>query len=75
MSTKRRNQYSDFLTDPSFGQLNRLFVLLFQNEGDRIAHKGCYLPKVEIKDYNVMTDGQNLFDQLVKNDIRTYDNI
>ena len=30
---------------------------------------------VEIKDYNVMIDGQNLFDQPVKNDLRTYYNI
>ena len=30
---------------------------------------------VEIKDYNVMTDGWNFFDELVKNNLRTYDNI
>ena len=34
-----------------------------------------YLPKVETKDYNVMIDGKNFFDQSVNNDIRTYDNI
>ena len=33
------------------------------------------LPQVEIKDYNVMTDGWNFFDELVKNNLRTYDNI
>ena len=27
-----------------------------------------------MKDYNVMIDGQNFFDQPVKNDIRTYEN-
>ena len=36
-------------------------------------HKGYYLPKVEIKDYNVRIDGKNVFDQPVKNDMRTYD--
>ena len=30
---------------------------------------------VEIKDNNVMIDRHNFFDQLVKNVIRTYDNI
>ena len=30
---------------------------------------------VEIKDYNVMIDGQNFFDQTVKNDLRAFDNI
>ena len=34
-----------------------------------------FLPQVEIKDYNVMIDGWNFFDQSVKNNLRTYDNI
>ena len=31
--------------------------------------------KVEIKDYNVMIGGRNFFDQPVKNDLKTFDNI
>ena len=34
-----------------------------------------YLPTVEVKDYNVMIDGQNFLDQPVKNNLRTYDKI
>ena len=34
-----------------------------------------FFPTVEIKDYNVMIDGQNFFDQTVKNDLRAFDNI
>ena len=30
---------------------------------------------MEIKDYNVMIDGRNFFDQPIKNDLKTYDNI
>ena len=30
---------------------------------------------MEINDYNAMIDGQNFFDQSVKNNLRTYDNI
>ena len=33
------------------------------------------LPIMGIKVYNVMIDGRNIFDQPVKNDLRTYDNI
>ena len=33
------------------------------------------MPSVEIKDYNVLIDRQNFFDQQVKNNIRTYNNI
>ena len=33
-----------------------------------------YFPNVEIKDYNVMIDGKNFFDQPVKNNKVTYEN-
>ena len=36
---------------------------------------GYFLPKVEIKNYNFVINGRNNFDQRVKNDFRTYDNI
>ena len=75
ISTERQNQYLDFLIHPSFQGVTRLFVLSFENEDDRKVSKGCYLPKVEMKDYNVMIDGKIFFDQPVKNNIRTYDNI
>ena len=53
ISAERQNQNLNFLIDPSFEGVNWLFVLLFENEGDRKVHTGYYLPKVEIKDYNV----------------------
>ena len=56
VSTEGLNQDLDFLIDPSFQRVNRLFVLLFENEVDRKVHTGYYLPKVEIKDYIVMID-------------------
>ena len=34
-----------------------------------------YLPKVEIKDYNVMIDGRNVFDQPINSMNKTYENI
>ena len=52
ISAERQNQNLNFLIDPSFQGVNWLFVLLFENEGDRKVHTGYYLPKVEIKDYN-----------------------
>ena len=75
VSTEGLNQYLDFLIDPSFQGVNILFVLLFENEVDRKVHTGYYLPKVEIKDYIVMIDAKNFFEQPVKSDLRTYDNI
>ena len=42
------------LVDPIFQGVNRLFVLPFENENDRTSHSMYYLPKVEIKNYNVL---------------------
>ena len=53
---------------------NRRFVLLFENE-DKRKVPTKYLPKVEIKDYNVKIDGKNFLDLPGKSDMRTYDNI
>ena len=63
------------LVEPSFQGVNRLFVLAFENDAQRISNKRYYIPNVEIKDYNVMIDGKNFFDQPVKNDKVTYENI
>ena len=75
ITTGRQNQCLDFLVDPSFQGLNRLFVLFLENENDRTAHTGYYLPKVEINDCNVQIDSKILFDQPINNDIKTYQNI
>ena len=66
-----QNRYLNYLINPSFQGVNRLFVLFFGNEDDRTSHSTYYLPKVEIKDYNVMIDGKNIFEQPIKSMIKT----
>ena len=63
------------LVEPSFQGINRLFVLAFENDDQRTSNKGYYTPNVEIKDYNLMIDGKNVFDQPIRNDKVTYENI
>ena len=75
IKTNAQNRYLNHLLDPSFQGVNRLFVLSFENEDDRTSHSTYYLPKVEIKDYNVMIDGKNFFDQPINSDLKTYENI
>ena len=75
MSIDKPNEHLDYLTDPSFQGVNRLFVLSFENNAHRTRHTWYFLAKGEIRDYNVMMDRQNFFDQPVKNYLRTYDNI
>ena len=64
--TYQQNQYLNHLVDPSFQGAIRLFVLSFENESDRTSHSEYYLPKVEMKDYNVKIGGKNFFDQPIK---------
>ena len=58
-----------------FQGMIRLFVLAFEDDVQRTGNEIYYLPNVEIKDYNVMIDGKNVFDQPVKNSKITYENI
>ena len=70
-----QNANLNHLIEPSFQGVNRLFVLAFENDAQRTSNKRYYIPNVEIKDYNVMIDGKNFFDQPINNMIKTYENI
>ena len=47
----------------------------FKDHYGRESHKQYYLPTVETKDYNVMIDGRNFFDQQIQSDLDANDNI
>ena len=70
-----QNPNLNHLVEPSFQGVNRLFVLAFENDDDRTSSDEYYLLIVEIKDYNIMINDENFFDQLIKNNKVTYDNI
>ena len=70
-----QNPNLNHLVEPTFQGVNRLFVLAFENDTQRTSAKRYYLPNVELKDYNVMIDGKNLFDQPIKDNKVTYENI
>ena len=56
--------YSDYLINPGFHGINRLFVLLLENKHHRTSHKKHFLPKLEMKNCNVMIDRRNLINLL-----------
>ena len=70
-----QNPNLNHLIEPSFQGVNRLFVLAFENDNHRTIHDRYYLPNVEIKDYNIMINDENVFDQPIKNNKVTYENI
>ena len=65
----------NYIIEPSFQEVNGLFVLAFENDAQRTVHSGSYLPNIEIKNYNVMINGENFFDQPIKDNKVTYKNI
>ena len=70
-----QNPNHNHLVEPSFQRVNIFFALAFENDTQRTSHSGYYLPNIEIKDYNIMINGENVFDQPIKNNKITYENI
>ena len=52
-----QNPNLNHLVEPSFQGVNRHFVLAFEDDAQRTSNKRYYLPNVEIKDYDIMIDG------------------
>ena len=71
----RRNPNLNHLVETNFQGVNRLLVLSFENVVQRTSNKRYHFPNVEIKGYNVMIDGENIFDQPVKSIKITCENI
>ena len=75
MSNQNKNNNLNYLIDTTFSNVNRLFVLSFENEDDRTSYYKYYLLSVEIKDYNVLIDGNAFFELPIKNREETYEKI
>ena len=69
------NQNKNNLIDTTFSNVNRLFVLSFENEDGRTSYYKYYVPSAEIKDYNVLIDGNVFFELPIKNTEETYEKI
>ena len=66
MTTEAINNNLNILIDPTFTNVNRLFVLAYQNADDRQSFSQFYLPRVMVKDYNVIIDKLAFFDLPIK---------
>ena len=72
MCNQAGNNNLNYLIDPTFTNGNRLFVLSFENKNDISKY---FVPKVEIKDFNVLIDGKQFFEIPVKNKEEAYEAI
>ena len=75
MTTEAVNNNLNILVDPTFTNFNRLFVLPYQNADDRQSFSQFYLPKVMVKDYNVIIDKLAVFDLPIKTEEEAYEKI
>ena len=75
MTNQINNNNLNYLIDPTFTKVNRLFVLSFENENNRTSFSKYYVPNVQIKDSNMLTDGKGFFDMPIKNGKETDEQI
>ena len=75
MNTEAINNNLNILIDPTFTNVNRFFVLAYQNVDDRQSYGEFYLLKVMVKDYNVIVDKLAFFDLPIKTEEEAYEKI
>ena len=76
MTTDAINNNLNIIIDPTFTNVNRLFVLAYgQVDNDRQSFSRFYLPNVMVKDYNVIIDKLVFFDLPIKTEEEAYEKI
>ena len=78
ITTQTKNNNLDYLIDPTFRNINTLFVLSFKNGNNdptRDSFNKYYMPLVEIKDFKALIDNKPFFDQPVKNKQEVYEKL
>ena len=78
MTIQPQNDSLNYLIDPTFTKVDRLFALSFERnaEGDhRDSFSHYYVPNTEIKDFNVLIDGKSFFESPIKNEGKAYKGI
>ena len=83
ITVQPQNNNLNYLIDPAFTNVNRVFVLSFQriagennttkDRRDSFSH--YYVPNVRIKDFNILIDGKSFFYLPVKNEEEAYEKI
>ena len=72
---KKKKNDLDCLIDPTFRNINRLFVLSFKNGNDdptKDSFDKYYMPLIEVKYFNALMNDKPFFDQPVKNKQETW---
>ena len=70
MAKQTKTNKLNYLIDPTFNKVNRLFVLSFEYEDDRTSFSKHDATKVDIKNFNVLIYGKKFSDVPVKTERR-----
>ena len=73
MTTEAINNNLNILIDPTFTNVNRLLVLAYQNADDRQSFSQFYLPRVVVRDFNLIIDKLAFFDLPIKTKEEAYE--
>ena len=75
VTTQTKSNNLDYMIEPAFRNINRLFVLSFKN-GDNDPIRDCfgkyYMPLVEIKDFNALINNKTFLINLLKSKQEAY---
>ena len=73
------NNFKYIALNPSFQGVNRLFVMAYKklpaandDQFNRNIKRLYYLPRNDLKKYNVIIDGRNFYDNIIESDIEKY---
>ena len=76
MTTEAANNNLNILIDPTFTNVNRLFVLAYPTaNNNRQSFSRFYLPSAMVKDYNAIIDKLAFFDLPIKTEEEAYEKI
>ena len=78
ITTQPKNDNLEYVIDPTFRKIKRLFALLFKNgnsDPTRDSFNIYYMLLVEIKNFNTLINNEILFHQPVKNKQDSYEKI
>ena len=73
MTAEAVNNNLNILIDPTFTNVNRLFDLAYQTANDRQSYSQFYLPRVMVKDFNVIMDKLAFYDLPIKTEEEAYE--
>ena len=75
MTTEAINNNLNISIDPTFTNVNRLFVLAYQTANDRQSYSEFYLPRVMVKDFNIIFIKLAFFNLPIKTEEEAYEKI